>query len=178
MWYLYVLFVLYGAMVKVTSDQIDQHPAIMVEEGGNVSINCAKTPRTISEWKFRIQQCNGDSLELLYSTNLTELEKMDITAITAEESTDETTGMQTFSIHIIAVTIKMTGLALECGVRTSNEGAREAQFKFHKTAAVLIVCGKGQYIISTCMIFTLQCKLLYIYICIMFCRLLSHDFIM
>ena len=128
--------------MKVTSDQIDHHPAIRVEEGGNVSIQCAKTHGTTSEWKFLIEQSNRDPLELLYSMNLTILKELDVIAITEEGRINKATGMQNFSILLINVTMRMTGIALECGARR-NEGAREV-LKFHNNAAVLIVHKGGQ----------------------------------
>ena len=66
-----------------------------------MSIKCTRTSGTISEWKFHIKQSSRDPLELLYSTNLTKLEELDITAITEEGSVDGATGMQNFSILLI-----------------------------------------------------------------------------
>ena len=107
-----------------------------------MSIKCTRTSRTISEWKFHIKQSSRDPLELLYSTNLTKLEELNITAITKEGSVDGATGMQNFSILLINVTMRMTGIVLECGAR-KTEGAREV-LKFNSNTAVLIVHTEGQ----------------------------------
>lgn len=98
--------------VKVNSYDIDRHPAKSVQQGHNVSITCAKTPGSISEWKLSIPK-QSDSLEVLYvnSANFTK----DANLCLEEGTMDEVTGMQNFSITLTNVHVNMSGTAIECG---------------------------------------------------------------
>ena len=127
--------------VQVTSDQIDHHPTLYVNEGGNVSITCAKTVGTVSEWKFLIQQSNAYPLDLRYPKNRTQLEKMNIKVLPGSEEssgTGETHDMQNFSILIINAQLNMTGIAIVCGAK-ENETVGESQVVFYNQATILIV---------------------------------------
>ena len=128
--------------VQVTSNQIDRHPTVYAKERGNVSITCEKTAGTISEWKFLIQQSDANPLELWYSKDLTQLEELGIKAKLLgpekSSSTVETHDMQNFSILILNVQIKMTGIAIVCGAKESG-AVDESQVKFYNQAAILIV---------------------------------------
>ena len=120
--------------MKVISNEIDRHPAKRVQVGDNISITCAKTPGTISEWKLSILE-QLDSIALYYSSvNLTQK-----VIINEEEegAIDSATGLQNFSITLINVNINLTGAAIECGARWSEMSV--AQTPFHDQAAVLII---------------------------------------
>ena len=146
-----VLISLVHADVQVTSSQIDRHPTIFAEEGQNVSITCAKTAGTESDWKFRILQDDMDPLELLYSKNLTQLEQEGIHTITEESSSiSESSGLENFTLVLINVKINMTGIAIVCGAR-GGKIFRDNRSKFYDHAAILIINeGKNQIITVWC----------------------------
>ena len=129
-----IIIIFLPPAVKVNSYDIDRYPAKPVQQGHNVSITCAKTPGSISEWKLSIPK-QSDSLEVLYanSANFTK----DANLCLEEGAVDEVTGMQNFSITLTNVHVNMSGTAIECGARQS--GMSIAQTQFHHQAAILIV---------------------------------------
>ena len=124
--------------IQVVSDQIDVHPVLNALEKVDVLITCAKTPETISEWRFHIKRCpiDGEVIEVLLPNNSKMLEDMDIRfELLDDDTVDNTTGLQNFSIRLIDVQANMTGTVIECGARMSGTTQRQ----FHDNATVLIV---------------------------------------
>ena len=127
--------------IEVISDQINLHPVLSVKEGDDVLITCARTPETISEWRFSVKQSNGDKIKLLLPQML---EQMNIKAQFHDGDIDTNTRLKNFSTILIDVKMNMTGIVIECGAKRSTT----SQTQFYHKAAVLIVKGQNRSILT------------------------------
>ena len=125
-------------MPQIFSRQIEESPAVVIQEGDNATITCEKPVNDTSEvyWVLTGSNLLNETVIVNNSQQSVLLINGQTLDIQLNESMNVYEGNQSFSISISEMTLNSSGLTVVCGV-WAEDGNISRQYKLPAVIAVL-----------------------------------------